>query len=514
MAVLTPVAKMQFLDATGAPLVGGLLYTYAAGTTTPQASYTDSTGATANTNPVVLDARGEANIWLASATYKFKLASSDNTELWTVDNISAPTSSLSPVLSGNVTIDSNSAGPALKITQTGTGPVLRVQDSVDPDVTPFIIDSTGQVGIGTQSPSTALDVDNGVIQLSSSGVSRTTISADASNSTINSPSTRGLILSTGGTPRITIASGGGVTFSGAVTASGGATITGNVAVTGTLSSTGALTVSSGGASITGGLTVPSGGAAITGNSTVTGTLNATSTLTAQNGLTVSAGGLTVSAGGASITGNSTVTGTLNATSTLTAQNGLTVSAGGAGITGLLTANSGVNVTGTVTATTFTGAWTNLPAGTAMLFAQTSAPTGWTKSTTHDNKALRVVSGSASSGGSVAFTSAFASQAVTGTNANYTLTTSDIPAHNHTATSTVTDPGHVHSYSNFTGPGGNGYGAGSQTNATPNTGSAVTGITVATTTANTGGGGGHTHTFTGTAINLAVQYVDVIIATKD
>jgi hypothetical protein len=477
MAVLTPVAKMQFLDATGAPLVGGLLYTYAAGTTTPQASYTDSTGATANTNPVVLDARGEANVWLASATYKFKLASSDNTELWTVDNISAPTSSLSPVLSGNVTIDSNSAGPALKITQTGTGPVLRVQDSVDPDVTPFIIDSTGQVGIGTQSPSTALDVDNGVIQLSSSGVSRTTISADASNSTINSPSTRGLILSTGGTPRITIASGGGVTFSGAVTASGGATITGNVAVTGTLSSTGALTVSS---------------------------------------------------GGAAITGNSTVTGTLNATSTLTAQNGLTVSAGGAGITGLLTANSGVSVpsgnvsvTGTVTATTFTGAWTNLPAGTAMLFAQTAAPTGWTKSTTHNDKALRVVSGSVSSGGSVAFTTAFASQAVTGTNASYTLTTSDIPSHTHTAS--VTDPGHGHTtYANNSGFATGTAGSvdrldglrtpGTAGNNTGTTNTITTGISVSNSS--TGGGGGHTHTFTGTAINLAVQYVDVIIATKD
>jgi len=504
MAVLTPVAKMQFLDATGAPLVGGLLYTYAAGTTTPQASYTDSTGAQANTNPVVLDARGEANIWLASATYKFKLAAADNTELWTVDNISAPTSSLSPVLSGNVTIDSNSAGPALKITQTGTGPVLRVQDSVDPDVTPFIIDSTGQVGIGTQSPSTAFDVNDGVIQLSSSGVSRTTISADASNSTINSPSTRGLILSTGGTPRITIASGGGVTFSGAVTASGGATITGNVAVTGTLSSTSTLTVSS-------------GGAAITGNSTVTGTLNATSTLTAQNGLTVSAGG-------AGITGNSTVTGTLTSTSTLTAQNGLTVSAGGAGITGLLTANSGVSVpsgnvsvTGTVTATTFTGAWTNLPAGTVMLFVQTSAPTGWTKSTAHDNKALRVVSGAASSGGSVAFTTAFASQSVSGTVGSYTLTTADIPAHNHTATSTVTDPGHFHNYDKVSGTaqavGGSGssYFTGTASTATD---TKTTGITVATTTANTGSGGGHSHSFTGTAINLAVQYVDVIIATKD
>ena len=479
MAVLTPVAKMQFLDVTGAPLVGGLLYTYAAGTTTPQACYTDSSGATANTNPVVLDSRGEANIWLASATYKFRLCSSDNTELWTVDNISAPTSSLSPVLSGNVTIDSDSAGPALKITQTGTGPVLRVQDAIDPDVTPFLIDSTGQVGIGTQAPSTALDVNDGVIQLSSSGTSRTTISADASNSTINSPGTRGLLLATGGTTRVTISSAGVVTFSGATVFSGGATITGNVAVTGTLSSTSTLTVSGGGASITGGLTVPSGGAAITGNSTVTGTLTATSTLTAQNGLTVSAGG--------------------------------------AGITGTLTANSGVNVTGTVTATTFTGAWTNLPGGTVMLFVQTAAPTGWTKSTTHNDKALRVVSGSVSSGGSVAFTTAFASQGVSGTVGSYTLTTADIPAHSHPATSTVTDPGHFHNYDKVSttaqAVGGSGSSYFTATTATA-TDTKTTGITVATTTSNTGSGGGHSHSFTGTAINLAVQYVDVIIATKD
>ena len=396
MTVLTPVAKMQFFDVTGAPLVGGLLYTYSAGTTTPQVTYTDSSGATANTNPVVLNARGEADIWLGASTYKFRLCSADNTEFWTVDNISAPTSALSPVLSGNVTIDSNSAGPALKITQTGTGPVLRVQDAIDPDVTPFLIDSTGQVGIGTQAPSTALDVNDGVIQLSSSGTSRTTISADASNTTIASPGVRGFIVSTGGTPRITVSSAGATTLSGA------------------------LTVSSGGA----------------------------------------------------------------------------------------------NITGTVTATLFSGPWANIPAGTAMLFAQTAAPTGWTKSTTHDNKALRVVSGAASSGGSVAFTSAFTSQAVTGTNTPYALTAAEIPAHTHTATST--DSGHTHSYDKVSGTaqavGGSGSSYFTGTAATATT----TGNANITTTvnANTGGGGTHTHGFTGTAINLAVQYVDVIIATKD
>jgi hypothetical protein len=150
-----------------------------------------------------------------------------------------------------------------------------------------------------------------------------------------------------------------------------------------------------------------------------------------------------------------------------------------------------------------------PSGTVMLFAQTAAPTGWTKSTTHNDKALRVVSGSASSGGSVAFTTAFVSQAVAGTVGDTTLTTAQIPSHTHTAT--VTDPGHRHALN-----GGNlgafstGYGGAPGNNS--NGEYATTGITVSNSS--TGGGSSHTHTFTGTAINLAVSYVDVILATKD
>lgn len=158
MAVLTPSPKMQFTTAAGVPLSGGKVYTYIAGTTTPQATFTDYTGATPNTNPVILNSRGEANIWLGGALYKFKLTDANDVEIWTVDYISAPTSAVSPVLSGSVTIDSNTPTPALKITQTGTGPVLRVQDSADPDATPFIIDNAGSVGIGTATPTQKLDV--------------------------------------------------------------------------------------------------------------------------------------------------------------------------------------------------------------------------------------------------------------------------------------------------------------------------------------------------------------------
>ena len=132
-------------------------------------------------------------------------------------------------------------------------------------------------------------------------------------------------------------------------------------------------------------------------------------------------------------------------------------------------------------------------GTAMLFVQTSAPTGWTKSTTHDNKALRVVSGAASSGGSVAFTTAFALQSVAGTVGNTTLTTSQIPSHYHTTISET-----------FNVSGGGATVISNIGNLGSRTGF----------TQNEGGGGSHTHTFTGTAINLAVQYVDVIICVKD
>ena len=91
---LSPTPKLQFFDANGDPLVGGLLYTYAAGTTTPLTSYTDSTGVSANTNPIVLDSRGEANVWLGAAIYKFALYTSASVLIWTVDNINGSTFSV------------------------------------------------------------------------------------------------------------------------------------------------------------------------------------------------------------------------------------------------------------------------------------------------------------------------------------------------------------------------------------------------------------------------------------
>ena len=205
MAVVTPTAKAQFIDAAGVPLAGGFLYTYVAGTTTPQATYTDSAAATPNSNPIVLDSRGEANIWLTGASYKFKLTDANGTEIWTVDNIAPPSTAVSPVFTTNVTISDNSPGPALLITQLGAGAAIRVQDETDPDSSPFVVDTTGQVGIGTASPANALDVAGGAIQISTAtGTARTIISADATDSIFAASDTRNFTVKTNSATRLTI----------------------------------------------------------------------------------------------------------------------------------------------------------------------------------------------------------------------------------------------------------------------------------------------------------------------
>lgn len=150
-----------------------------------------------------------------------------------------------------------------------------------------------------------------------------------------------------------------------------------------------------------------------------------------------------------------------------------------------------------------------PSGTKMLFQQTAAPTGWTKDTTHDNKALRVVSGTAGSGGSSNFTTAFSnrttsSTAAGGTVSNHTLSTARMPSHDHTLFTGRNDSGNTHASGNVKGHVGNGY------SPTYNVGNSWIG--------NTGGSGAHNHGFTGSShshtVNMAVQYVDLIIATKD
>lgn len=151
-------------------------------------------------------------------------------------------------------------------------------------------------------------------------------------------------------------------------------------------------------------------------------------------------------------------------------------------------------------------------GTKMLFAQTAAPTGWVKDTTHDNKALRVVTGTAGSGGTVAFTTAFASKSVAGTVGDTTLTIAQIPSHNHGGS--TTSAGGYSANIPFQADSLNVSGAGTAVVRPTGSTSLTTAVDHTHGISSQGGGGSHTHSFTGTAIDLAVSYVDVIIATKE
>ena len=147
-------------------------------------------------------------------------------------------------------------------------------------------------------------------------------------------------------------------------------------------------------------------------------------------------------------------------------------------------------------------------GTKMLFVQSAAPTGWTKLTNHDDKALRVVSGAAGSGGTKAFSAAFAAnKAVSGTVAGRALTLAQIPAHEHPlfAPDSNTQPTDNKVYT------GLGYQAG-QGRYIVNFWADRYGYNEVKAAA-VGSGQSHNHDFSG-SVALDVAYVDVIVAQKD
>lgn len=122
---LSPLPIQKFFDNNGRPLVGGLLFTYEAGTTTKLATYSDESG-TLNTNPIVLNFRGEANVWLdQTLTYKFVLSPEGDTDpptkpIWTVDNISAAVTfaSLTRQILGQILWPQTTAEAAVPVTPT------------------------------------------------------------------------------------------------------------------------------------------------------------------------------------------------------------------------------------------------------------------------------------------------------------------------------------------------------------------------------------------------------------
>lgn len=103
---------------SGSPLAGGQVFTYETGTLIAKDSYTDSTGVTANTNPVILDANGEANIYL-EGLYTIILQDVNGVQLWKEDGIQGSIDILTTITSTSTTSAAIATGTKTFTTQTG-----------------------------------------------------------------------------------------------------------------------------------------------------------------------------------------------------------------------------------------------------------------------------------------------------------------------------------------------------------------------------------------------------------
>lgn len=137
-------AGWQFLDDNGDPLSGGLVYTYQAGGTTPAATYTTSSGSTANPNPIELDAAGRPpeEIWLLSGqNYKFQLNESDDTPIRTYDNVPAADAGITTLLADLASTASGEGAGLIGFSQSATYSASTVgrklQQSVSVDDHPY-----------------------------------------------------------------------------------------------------------------------------------------------------------------------------------------------------------------------------------------------------------------------------------------------------------------------------------------------------------------------------------------
>lgn len=173
---LMPNTQQQFFDTNGKPLAGGSVYTYIAGTSTPQATYTNSTATVANANPVLLDASGfpqSGGIWLTSAAYKIVVKNSAGVTIRTVDNVQDIALAANPGFSvkaygakGDDVADDSAAIAAACTAANGIGTV------VFPPATYKII--TGN--ITTCKPGTAIIGNGSTIDLNGMAANTTAIS--------------------------------------------------------------------------------------------------------------------------------------------------------------------------------------------------------------------------------------------------------------------------------------------------------------------------------------------------
>jgi hypothetical protein len=166
----------SFVDSSGNPCAGCTVSTYLAGTTSPTPTYTDSTGAVQNTNPIVLDASGSANIWVGFASLKLVVQDTTGATIWTVDNVpgagnSAPCGPANAIQIANSTVSGFDCDSRITINKLihaiNVGGALPANHFTltnnSPITTPWTLDVTTKgtaaksIGLGTPAASKYID---------------------------------------------------------------------------------------------------------------------------------------------------------------------------------------------------------------------------------------------------------------------------------------------------------------------------------------------------------------------
>ena len=121
-AAPAPFIVEQYFSNAGTPLAGGQVFSYQAGTSIPQSTYTDASGSVANPNPTILDANGRAPIFLmAGIGYKLILEDANSVVIWTADNLVVVTPNGGPwTTSGQNIYNSNSGFVGIGCNSTST----------------------------------------------------------------------------------------------------------------------------------------------------------------------------------------------------------------------------------------------------------------------------------------------------------------------------------------------------------------------------------------------------------